>query len=267
MKKRECDFERLKSGRRRSIEFETDFERRGQMKMIKLRFGLVIGLALMCGVGRAAEEREWLTNEEMGEQIFSRKVTLSKEAISKTLALIETLKEDEKGRAKDLAEKLRTKPESITIMDVASLVSVEKKEMSWFYNLIATNQDPVVRFFGLMPQVVVLKEESAAQSVNELGHPKTPQKDQLLLDNCLHGIGIDPREDNAKTIFEFLSTMRDESHPAIGSVAKDFKAPALDGKMVRLSDFKGKPVFLHFWSTDCGPCVAEFPNLQNTSTK
>ncbi len=41
----------------------------------------------------------------------------------------------------------------------------------------------------------------------------------------------------------------------------DFKLKTLDGKMVSLSSFKGKVVFLNFWATWCPPCRAEIPSM------
>lgn len=43
--------------------------------------------------------------------------------------------------------------------------------------------------------------------------------------------------------------------------AKDFELLALDGQSYRLSALRGKVVLLNFWSTGCGPCVEEMPEL------
>ncbi|RFU69979.1 TlpA family protein disulfide reductase [Peribacillus saganii] len=50
--------------------------------------------------------------------------------------------------------------------------------------------------------------------------------------------------------------------PEVGSVPPDFHLTTLEGKTVKLSDFKGKKVILNFWATWCPPCKAEIPHMQ-----
>ena len=47
----------------------------------------------------------------------------------------------------------------------------------------------------------------------------------------------------------------------VGQAARDFVATSPDGKRVRLSELRGKPVIINFWATWCPSCLAEMPDL------
>ncbi|MGH7259634.1 MAG: TlpA disulfide reductase family protein [Nitrospiraceae bacterium] len=50
--------------------------------------------------------------------------------------------------------------------------------------------------------------------------------------------------------------------PKVGKVAPDFALVDLNDKPVRLSDLRGKVVFLNFWATWCKPCKEEMPSME-----
>jgi cytochrome c biogenesis protein CcmG/thiol:disulfide interchange protein DsbE len=64
-----------------------------------------------------------------------------------------------------------------------------------------------------------------------------------------YGLTVDPRS--------IPSTL-------VGGQAPDFQLELLDGTVVRLSDYRGRVVFLNFWASWCPPCRAEAPLLEFT---
>lgn len=47
--------------------------------------------------------------------------------------------------------------------------------------------------------------------------------------------------------------------PPVEQKLPDFEFITIDGKKVRLSDYRGKVVLLNFWATWCPPCKEEMP--------
>lgn len=75
----------------------------------------------------------------------------------------------------------------------------------------------------------------------------------------LPGLSVQDPQSNAE------SSQSDSSQQL--SLAPDFTVYDANGKAVKLSDMRGKPVVLNFWASWCSPCKSEMPDFQKAYEK
>ena len=80
----------------------------------------------------------------------------------------------------------------------------------------------------------------------------------ILMVLIIGGVGIIALLQTQKSSFTLSETLRFGK----GVPAPNFTLPGLDGKMVSLTDYKGKVVLLNIWATWCPPCVEEMPSME-----
>src|SRR5437016_13023048 len=53
----------------------------------------------------------------------------------------------------------------------------------------------------------------------------------------------------------------------IGQQAPDFSINDQEGRLFKLSDYRGKVVFLNLWATWCQPCIKEMPTMETLNRR
>jgi thiol-disulfide isomerase/thioredoxin len=78
------------------------------------------------------------------------------------------------------------------------------------------------------------------------------------------------RNDSLIKVFEWQKTTEgnlEKIYEYKGKEFPEYKFKTLQNEDLRISDLKGKPVFIDLWFTSCRPCIAKFPDLNKIAKK
>jgi thiol-disulfide isomerase/thioredoxin len=118
------------------------------------------------------------------------------------------------------------------------------------------------------PPLSLLLDEEMVPHLRELDHERTFADAESLLNQAMTEYGdIEIKiSSDGKTMKMAELAKRDLNRIsqefqslAIGQVGPEIDGKTLDGKHLKLADYRGKVVVLTFWSTGCVPCILMIP--------
>lgn len=83
-----------------------------------------------------------------------------------------------------------------------------------------------------------------------------------MLAACSCGTTSESSQPAASSASQGTSSVGAATGNRVGDEAPELELPLYDGGSVSLNELRGKPVFLNFFATWCGPCVRELPDIQ-----
>jgi thiol-disulfide isomerase/thioredoxin len=167
--------------------------------------------------------------------------------------------------------------------DDAPEVKLEKKQA--FYREVATLAEPLLKKIGASDRYLeisdvrnILRECHEIQVFQFALSPAfrewmTVLKNAELLDQGLMLKDYRMYTDFSRQIRNkelrnsFQAKLQERAKLMEGRPAPDIPFKDIDGKEMRLSDFKGKVLYVDFWATWCLPCLFQLPEFEKLSEK
>ncbi len=131
-----------------------------------------------------------------------------------------------------------------------------------FKSVMKPDED-IMRFRDYWTLVDMLKmigrHEEALQL---LQHLENTEQENYFITSIFREIAMIHEEKGNAKLAKAYFLKADSRLEMIGKPAPDFSTKDMDGNPISLKDYHGKVVLLDFWSTTCGPCIGEMPNVK-----
>lgn len=101
----------------------------------------------------------------------------------------------------------------------------------------------------------------------EMDNGKSGKK-EIFYDNVVYNAPMDDDLFTHKDRPDYVSSVFGiKKEPMLHTKAPDWQLPDLNGKLVALNDFKGRPIFLEAWLSSCSHCMESLPKIKQIETK
>lgn len=132
-----------------------------------------------------------------------------------------------------------------------------------FKSIMKPHDEDIMRFRDYWTFIDMLKVIGRyEEALQLLQHLEKTEHDNPFIRSVFREIAVIYEEQGNAEQAKVYFLKADARLGMIGKLAPDFSVTDIDGNLISLKDYRGKVVLLDFWSTTCGPCIAEMPNVK-----
>ncbi len=169
-------------------------------------------------------------------------------------------------------------PDGMTALERLAEASADNEDLAAFVDFRLIQARYAASMEAPDADPVKLQEawfESLAKFVED--HPRAAEAAEALLQLAFRDEFEGRDADAIARYGEIAKSFPDtaQARKATGAVRRlesvgkpiDLTGKSLDGKQVSVASFKGRPVLVHFWSTDCEPCKVDLAQIRELQSK